>query len=218
MLESLLFLAPLPVLMLLLYKTKATLDVSRKRQVLALATASTIGLFLALPKVIGLFQATQRALPFINSVAGSTEADRLWGWLHNFFGFYAWDAFAIPSDVALALFLVSLARITDNSPFRDNSSARNVRRSALIATVMGGLAVVLNLYGQISSAVRFSPQRDLFGIVLLDEAETRLHFIWRHSFSIIPLLCWFTTAWIVFKGIPPHLDKFPTLDVSVEDD
>jgi hypothetical protein len=203
---NLLLLAPLPIMLALLYKTEITPAVSRKMRYLALATALVAGIFEALPRIIGLLQVVYQSLPYIHSYGGKTEAARLGRWLYHFYVPYVWGAVTLLSYLSVILFLVFLMLSKGDSSSGNERSACMVRRTALIATIVGGLAVGWNLFGQVYSAVKYTP-RNIYGLSIFNDAdlndiETKLHFILRHSFSVIPLLCWLSVAWIVYKGIP----------------
>ncbi len=209
---GLLFGAPLPVLMAMLYKTGITPAVSCKMRYLALTTAAIAGVFLALPRFIGLLQAAYRSLPYINSFSGPTVAARLGGWLENFYFPYAWDAVKFLADLAIILFLLFLTPRQGELSSQGGSATRVVKRTALIATIMGGLAVVLTLYVQIYSAVKFAPAF-IVGLGTPYGPATRWHYILRASTPVIRLLFWVVTAWIVYKSLQVLVENEPVEEI-----
>jgi len=214
MVGNLLLGAPLPIMLALLYKTRITPAISCKMRFLALATAVVAGIFEALPRIIDLLQVVYQSLPYVHFYEGETEAARLGRWLYHFYGPYVWEAVILLSYLSIILFLVFLTLGKGNLPSGDERPAHMVRRTALIATIAGGLAVVWNLFGQVYSAVKYTAT-DIYGYPILYGGEARWHFVLRHSFSVIPFLCWVAVSWIVYKGIPQAAGKERVSEIGV---
>jgi hypothetical protein len=194
-----LFLLPLPVLLVVLYRSEAVLPVSKNLRYMALATALVQGVVLTAPGVYGWIMELYRNWANVRLFGEATLAANFWGWFQTpDLGTLAWDTLAVVSQLAFFLFLVALSRRVQGPSIAGAPQLRLTRKVAYIAVFAAGLVVAINIGQQVYAATEFE-RRPREAVWL--RTVTRGQFILRNALSGIPNLCWAIAPLIIFKSI-----------------
>jgi heme exporter protein D len=204
---NLLFLLPLPVLLVILYRRDAYPAVSKRLRYLALAAAAIQGLFVAIPDIYFWTRRLQGAWTNVHLVEGATVASKTLDW----FGMpqsqaFVWSTVSLSAILAYLLVLAVLSRREEGSPPAATRDAQGLRTSAQIATAAGVLAVALNIGMQVYWAFEFAK---------LQSGEERWHlppitlgqFVLRNAFNGLPYVCLAIAPLIVYLSIPKTTDS-----------
>ena len=198
-LGNFLFMLPFPVLLVILYRSDATLAVSARLKLATLATALIQGILITAPNVYGWILMLRQDWHEIQSFGGATEIDNFWAWQHLTAkaGGLTWSTVELFAQMAVILFLVALLRYRNQPPESGVHQSHLLREMAALATITGGLGVILSIGRQVYAAVEFSKHQNewaWFG------GSTLGQFVVRNSLSTIPEVCLMIAAYIVYRS------------------
>ena len=195
-----LFMLPFPVLLVILYRSDATLAVSARLKLAALATALIQGMLVTGPNVYGWILMLRQAWNEMQAFGLATQADNFWAWFHETSTAWGetWRLIGLFAQLAFMLFLIALFRYRNQPPESGVRQSYLLREAAALATITGGLAVILNLGRQVYAALEFINHHNdwSFGESTLGQLVV------RNALSIVPEVCWMIAAYIVCLSQP----------------
>jgi hypothetical protein len=195
---SFLFMLPFPVLLVILYRSDATLAVSARLKLAALATALIQGILITGPNLYGWILMLRQDWHRIQAFGLATQADNLWAWFHETSTSWdkTWSLILLFAQLAFMLFLIALIRYRNQPPESGVRQSHLLREAAALATITGGLAVILSIGGHVYAALRFSKHQYEFGGSTLEQLVV------RSALSMIPDVCCMIAAYIVYRSQP----------------
>ncbi len=157
------FLIPLPVLLVILYRSDAPLTFSPRLKIVALATVLVqAALFTAL-QANGWVQRLAWFFSDLRLGSGKkTGAAGLWDWLTGKeWGPFLGSTTALLAEGALIVLLIAIYRYQESSPLVSTRPSRLLTEAAALATMVGGLAVILQLLQVPVTLIRMRNQLSL---------------------------------------------------------
>jgi hypothetical protein len=176
---NILLLLPLPFLLAVLYRSGATLTVPTKLRYSALTTALVLGIYTGR----GFYHSSVYLVRDWNdaqSFGELTVADAMWTWLSTEkTQQHLWSWTDHVAQIAFALVLFSL--FLQRGPAPQARPSALLMKTALLATIAGGVTVLLNIGFGVHAGSRF-------------------------AIASIPQLCWTIGAIIIFKSQPRDVE------------
>jgi hypothetical protein len=208
-----LFLLPLPVMLIFLYRSGATIVLSANLRRLALTTAFVLGVVFTAPGLYRLLGAVLQDWSRLGWFGETAVAPKLWHWfLSNNARNEMWRFIIELSQLAVALFLVTLARSSSNAAPVFENRLKLLKRAATVATIAAGIAVMLNVAGQLSAAREYARHREdniFWG------GPTQLEFVFRNFLGGIPELCRLAIPLIIYMSLLPEAPSEPAEAVPI---
>ena len=190
---------PLPVLLFILYRSDATLSLSKVLRRLALVTALTFAALFAAPHAYGWIRSLPSDRPDVTWSDGGTAIRQVLNWLISLnVGRLLWGAAGWLAETALVLFLIALFRHQDEASEPEPRQSRLLREMAALTTLAAGLTVIV-LIGMEPVAV-IGVHNELGGAWFGPQMR---RLILGHVWYLIQAGCWLVTPFIVYRMQPP---------------
>ena len=190
-----LLLVPLPVVLALVYTSRVAPVVTRPLRYLGWATVLVQGLFIAAPTLYRLSMELSRDWGNVRLFEGSTVAANMWAWFRTGdLRILMLGTLDLLAKLALPLFLVALVRQEDVGGKAGPAPARGLRRTAQLAVLAAGLAVVFSIGRQVYAAANYDTTLQFWNI-------GRGQIVLRNALSGLPIYCLAATAWLIYKSL-----------------
>ena len=194
-----LFLAPLPILLWVVWRGDGNIAVSpTHRRIAALLAIARAGLILA-PETWGLAQLLSRDWTNIELASGITVASKLKDWLVTAKPWpQLWYLTTVLAEAAFVWFLIALVRGRRNVGRAETRRSYWLREMAALTTIVSGLAVILafvmRVYGFLQA--RHDPEQLWLG------AFSGPHYFVQTIYGLVPETSSMLLAWIIYKSVP----------------
>ncbi len=198
-------LLPLPVMLVLLYRSGAALTVPEHWRRVVLVLAILYGTIFVAPTLY-LTKTTLAADAYeIQWTSGSTVAEKLAVWRRSDKAIQQlWAMIALCFVVAFLVLLVALYR--SRVPEAESVPTYWLREMAALTTIVGGLALLALIGWRIYVLARFGQgwEYDNFS-----DRPTLIWRVWSTLNSVLPEACEMLAAYIVYRSIPPPSAAVP---------
>ena len=201
---DILLLAPLPLLLFLMYRDRVVLTVSIAHKRLALAMAALVSAVSVAPDIFGSVGVLSRNLYEIRTSPETLYGAKIWHWLSTSnAGWYRfWNPVSWLSLVAFVFFLLALLHKRDAPGDPDAPRSNRVRMMAAATAILGGLSLLWGIGQFINMNIRWNT-----AVLQHPELHGLYHnpvrqFLTRWLPHSIPSVCWMLAAYIVYRSVP----------------
>jgi hypothetical protein len=195
---NLLFMLPLPILLVILFRSRAPLVVSRNLKYVAVGAAVTSALLFTLPALLGAISKLRQDWIDIQWQAGVTAAEKFWNWLKTAqVSGQGWAMLGVLSEMAFILLLLALFWNRSDPHATGRHRSGLLKTAAGIATIIAAVAVIANIAKQVYAAIEFS---SIWCDVL--PCPTRGQVMLHNALGTIPDLCRFIVPFIIYRSQP----------------
>ena len=210
------FVLPVLVLLLQIYRAGGMPMISRELRYLALALALVEIVNRVLPDIRLMISMPYRSVS-IRAFNSSTVAGQIGHWLlQPWVRNLSWIALFTLVHAMVVLFLITLFQQNEETPSLREQQIISTTRIALVALVSAGLSVLVEVSARIGRVMQLARRQHQMAAGGWSGPGHPWYF-WREAWFLVPTLCTFAMVWIIYRSFSQKMESLAEETLRNED-